>query len=216
MPTIVKHNFYDSVKVGEACEYAFLTQWLELKYPAPEWTIRDVTGDPYFRNKDIDFIVGKTAAIQGLSNKEIFERELYSETYEVKADYFNETGNIFCETCSNVEWKTPGCHLKTEAGIIVHIAPNGEMLLFDVEKLKAFIIEFVDGPSEAKNFTEVENEDPIRGNKITVGYTIRVRDPIIMSTQIHNDIEYDKPIILIEQPWVREDKIDGYSKDGTK
>ena len=90
------------------------------------------------------------------------------------------------------------------------------MLLFDVEKLKAFIIEFVDGPSEAKNFTEVENEDPIRGNKITVGYTIRVRDPIIMSTQIHNDIEYDKPIILIEQPWVREDKIDGYSKDGTK
>ena len=37
-----------------------------------------------------------------------------------------------------------------------------------------------------------------------------------MSTQIHNDIEYDKPIILIEQPWVREDKIDGYSKDGTK
>ena len=68
MPTNVKHNFYDSVKVGEACEYAFLTQWLELKYPAPEWTIRDVTGDPYFRNKDMIDLWNSALIVASLLN----------------------------------------------------------------------------------------------------------------------------------------------------
>lgn len=91
----------------------------------------DVRKNPYYQRKDIDFLLvikdknGKDKAIP----------------IEIKADYHEYTGNIFCETISNDKKNTPGCFMYSEAKILFYYFPNiKQIYMFDLELVRDWFV----------------------------------------------------------------------------
>ena len=75
--------------------------------------VANVENHPDFQKADIDLIwVSKRG----------------TDTIEIKADRWQETGNFFFETESNKERGTPGCFLYTEANYVFYYFVNSRML----------------------------------------------------------------------------------------
>ena len=120
------HNFSDDNAIGKRGEEIFrkcLDRW-NCKYT-------DVSDDKRYQEQDIDFIVesrktpGKTVAV------------------EVKNDQrIAETGNIFFETMSNVDYSTEGCFKKSKAELMAIVSESERLIYFvGTEILRKFVDE---------------------------------------------------------------------------
>ena len=90
---------------------AEIESWLK-KYRGTIGVV-NVENNPDFQKADIDLIwVSKRG----------------TDTIEIKADRWQETGNFFFETDSNKERGTPGCFLYTEANYVFYYFVNSRML----------------------------------------------------------------------------------------
>jgi hypothetical protein len=123
---MTKHNFSDDNAIGKRGEEIFrkcLEKW-NCKYT-------DVSEDARYQEQDIDFIV-ESRKVDGKT-----------VTVEVKNDQrIAETGNIFFETMSNVDYSTEGCFKKTKAELMAIVSESERLIYFvGTEILRKYINE---------------------------------------------------------------------------
>ena len=120
------HDFKEDNEIGRRGELIFgkcLEKW--------KCNFTDVTEDAEYQEQDIDFIVESKKA----KGKMV--------TVEVKNDQrIAETGNIFFETMSNVDYSTIGCFKKTKAELMAIVSESESMIYFvGTEILRKFVEE---------------------------------------------------------------------------
>ena len=118
------HNFDSSMKkgdIGEGILLDFLTGLPSVK------EVVNVSNDPTFFEKDIDFIV------EFKNGKK--------QTVEIKTDFYTSP-NFFYETMSAVETNSIGCFEKTEAErLLYYYIKLGKLYIFDMEKYRSWVHE---------------------------------------------------------------------------
>ena len=118
------HNFGDDNAIGKRGEEIF-RKFLETR----NCKYTDVSEDSKYQEQDIDFLVesrktpGKIVSV------------------EVKNDQrIAETGNIFFETMSNVDYSTDGCFKKSKAELMAIVSESEKLIYFvGTELLRAFV-----------------------------------------------------------------------------
>ncbi len=113
--------FWEDLTFGKSGEHI---AWLDLLESPKTKQVLDVRFDPYFKEKDIDFL------------QLDFENNV--NKIEVKADRkAHDTGNIVFETKSKA---SEGCLARSEADYIYYYIENTkEVLVLKVDALKGFI-----------------------------------------------------------------------------
>jgi Uncharacterized protein conserved in bacteria len=127
------HKFKDDNKIGKRGEKIF-SEYLKARGIRCE----DVSDNKEYQSQDIDFLVeSKTEPGKMVS-------------FEIKNDTrIAETGNIFFETMSNVDYSTDGCFSKTKANVMA-IVSESERSIYLVSS--DFLKKFVDGNKEKLRF----------------------------------------------------------------
>lgn len=108
--------------------------------------VRNVELDKEYQKKDIDLIW------VCLINGKHIER-----TIEIKVDTYFSTGNYFFETKSNVEKRTPGCFMYSEADLMFYYFLGKELHMFNLKKARAWFIENQDRFTTRRTSTSVGN-----------------------------------------------------------
>ena len=118
------HNFQDDNAIGKRGERIFAA-FLESRGCRYE----DVSESKEYQDKDVDFIV--------YSRKEPGRKVMV----EVKNDTrIAQTGNVFFETMSNVDFATNGCFSKTEADLMAIVSETEKLIYFvDAKFLKEYV-----------------------------------------------------------------------------
>jgi hypothetical protein len=106
------HSFQESVSAS-AEGTQIVIDWLnQLPNLISVW---DVQENPFFQERDIDFIVTRKPGI--------------TQAIEIKVDsYYHRSPNIFWEEMSNVELDNPGCLMHSQATHIYYYFHPGDML----------------------------------------------------------------------------------------
>jgi hypothetical protein len=119
------HDFNNSIQVGSEGEEIILSYIKRLKSVKHAISVVD---DPFYRAKDIDFVITTT------SGEEI--------TYELKTEpTANRTENFFYEYISNVSKNTVGCFLYSEADYWMSFIPQTGMLyVFPTEQCREYVL----------------------------------------------------------------------------
>ena len=114
--------FNEDLRYGETGEHI---AWVQLLESPKTRQVLDVRKDPYFQEKDIDFL---QLDVKNNVNK-----------IEVKTDrQAHKTGNIAFETKSN---SNEGCLARSEADFIYYYIPEvREVIVIKLDMLKGFII----------------------------------------------------------------------------
>lgn len=116
------HDFNESLHKGDKGE-RILLRYLNSR-PSIE-QVEDVTGNPEYQDKDIDFLIHFTNGT--------------TQSLEIKADFYRSP-NIFYETLSAVETNSPGCLEKTEAERLAYYFVEYNILyIFDMAKLREWV-----------------------------------------------------------------------------
>ncbi|NMA74530.1 MAG: hypothetical protein GX963_10305 [Bacteroidales bacterium] len=104
---------------------ALMKEWLEKRELTER--IEDVSDDPYYQKKDIDFLVyqktGKTMKV------------------DVKYDtLIDKTGNVFIELISNDKKKTPGNFIYSKADLFLYVfAKSKRVLIIPLKEAREYI-----------------------------------------------------------------------------
>lgn len=113
------HNFNKSLEIGdegEAAVLAYLNQGSNIE------SIKDVTADPEYQQKDIDLMVK-------LKNGDEIAVEIKSDQYT--------SGNIYYEAVSNCEHNVPGCMVKSQANsLLYYFTETKELYLINFDAYK--------------------------------------------------------------------------------
>lgn len=146
------HNFKESLEVGSGGERlieSFIWTLPSIK------KVENVSGVEKYRAKDIDFVVTTT------------QDDIV--TYELKTEptaYY--TGNFFYEYVCNVEKKTPGCFIFSEADYWMSFIPQSGMLyVFPLIEYREYVLE------SAKNFNLISVYNQ---GKQTRGKVLKISD----------------------------------------
>lgn len=106
--------------------------------------IVNVEADSGYRKKDIDLLWHR---IVNESEK------IYS--VEVKVDNYYRTGNYFLETISNVEKRTPGCFMYSEAHYLFYYFLGVELHIMQLEQVRSWF------KSRIAEFTPKRTSTPV-------------------------------------------------------
>lgn len=137
----VIHDFNESIKVGNYGE-EIIKSYLENNPNVIGVT--DVSKDKKYQDEDIDFIV----ELEGWGYISI----------ELKTDRY-DTGNIFYEAMSNVEYKVPGCMIKSKAKcLFYYFIQTKELYIIDFKTYKEWV------KTNYKRFTKKEIKNINRKN----------------------------------------------------
>lgn len=163
MSRITDKQFNISLEVGYLGEDRFK----EFVKKNPWMDLRDVSDDPTYRSKDIDFIItntfdGRTAGV------------------EIKTDTYS-TGNFFLEELTHEEYQTPGWLYKSEADILVYYFINGtteqeNVYFLNLHRLRNWIDE---NKKDTKLLTQKKvfgGYDPSNNKKTVRGWTLAVKN----------------------------------------
>lgn len=136
------HDFNKSINVGNRGE-EIIKSYLENNPNIAE--VIDVSKDKRYQDEDIDFIVR-------LKSGELIPIEL-------KTDTCDNTGNIFYETMSNIEYNVPGCMIKSKAKCLFYYFINTKVLyIIAFKRYKEWVEE------NCKKFTEKKIKNINRKN----------------------------------------------------
>lgn len=168
---IKTHDFQQSIKVGKDGE-RLIERYLK-NHPNIQ-TVDDVSNNPAYHELDIDYIIQ-------FSNKTKSTIELKTDTYD--------TGNIFYETMSNVEYNVPGCMVKSKAEyLFYYFTKTQELYIIKFSEYKKWF-------EQNKSFFNrklLKNINKKRtGTYTSEGYTIP-------KTYLEKNFKYFKKIILSE------------------
>lgn len=106
----MSYSMSDGLEVAKLAT-ADISDWLLQK---PETiSVINVEDDPAFQSRDIDLI---------------WTTQKGEVLVEVKGDRWNRTNNFFFETHSNLEKRTPGCFMYTEADLLFYYFVNTRLL----------------------------------------------------------------------------------------
>lgn len=130
---MVTHNFSDDNAIGKRGEEIF-------KKCLEKWGCKfeDVSENPEYQEQDIDFVVesrkvpGKTVSVEVKNDQRIYE-----------------TGNIFFETMSNVDYSTEGCFKKSKSELMAIVSEKERAIYFVGTEI---LRKFVDENSESLRF----------------------------------------------------------------
>ena len=169
------YNINDQHKIGKLAE-ATIKKRLEKLYPTD--IIKDVSEDPNFFDDDIDFTRLPIDFIgSDKSDRELYEEGKCEQAIEVKGDKWNETGNLFYEIISNVEFNTAGCHRKTKADTLYHVGSNLKEAyhITNVPEFKKFCENWIDEQPLYDNNGRTTKKNVYNDTKVTQGYAIPAR-----------------------------------------
>lgn len=108
------YKFEDSCKIGDIAVVEVEKYLRSLKSTID---VFNVESNNYFRKIDVNLIHVR--------------RNIVGETYkkiEVKGDTYSHTGNMFLETVSNIQERTSGCFMYTEADYLFYYYINSKEL----------------------------------------------------------------------------------------
>ena len=116
------HDFNESIRIGNYGE-KIIKSYLENNPRVINVT--DVSNDKKYQDADIDFIV----ELEGWGYIPV----------ELKTDRY-DTGNIFYETMSNIEYKVPGCMIKSKAKcLFYYFIKTKELYIIDFKTYKEWV-----------------------------------------------------------------------------
>ena len=104
---------------------ALMKEWLEKRELTER--IEDVSDDPYYQKKDIDFLVYQKTG-------EIIKVDVKYDTL------IDKTGNVFIELISNDKKKTPGNFIYSEADLFLYVfAKSKRVLIIPLKEAREYI-----------------------------------------------------------------------------
>jgi hypothetical protein len=108
--------------------------------------VENVEDSEEFRKKDIDLIWSFKV------NDSILKKYI-----EIKVDTYSGSGNYFFETKSNIERRTPGCFMYSEADLLFYYFLGTELHMFNLKKARKWFIENQDRFTTCRTSTSVGN-----------------------------------------------------------